>query len=44
MDPREREAREAKERQKQELLNRAYDRVISAQLSKISSKKTFTGK
>lgn len=42
MDPREREAKEAKQRQTRELLDRAYDRVVSTQLSKLSSKKTYT--
>lgn len=42
MDPREREAREAKQRQNKELLDRAYDRVVSSQLSKLSAKKTYT--
>jgi len=42
MDPREREAREAKQRQNKELLDRAYDRVVSTQLSKLSAKKTYT--
>lgn len=42
MDPREREAREAKQRQNKELLDRAYERVVSSQLSKLSAKKTYT--
>ena len=43
MDPREREAREAKERQRKQLLDRAYDQVVAKQLEKLGSKKTFTG-
>jgi hypothetical protein len=43
MDPREREAKEAKERQRQQLLDRAYDQVVAKQLEKLGSKKTFTG-
>jgi hypothetical protein len=43
MDPREREAREKKQKQTRELLDRAYDRVVTAQLEKLSSIKTFTG-
>ena len=42
MDPREREAREAVERRKRELLDQAYDRVVLTQLNKISSQKTYT--
>ena len=42
MDPRQREAREAKQRQTQALLDRAYDRVVSANLQKLSAKKTYT--
>ena len=42
MDPREREAREAIEQRKKELLDRAYDRVVLPQLNKISSQKTYT--
>ena len=42
MDPREREAKEAKQRQTQALLDRAYDRVVSSQLSKLSAQKTYT--
>ena len=41
-DPRTREAKEAKQRQKQELLDRVYNRVVSSQLSKLSAKKTYT--
>eukprot|EP00970_Alexandrium_tamarense_P017707 scaffold10795_cov193-Alexandrium_tamarense.AAC.10 len=43
MDPRERDAREKKQKQTRELLDRAYDRVVTAQLEKLSSIKTFTG-
>lgn len=43
IDPREREAKEAKERQRRELLDRAYDQVVAKQLEKIGAKKTFTG-
>jgi hypothetical protein len=43
MDPREREAKEAKERQRQQLLDRAYDQVVAKQLEKLGAKKTFTG-
>lgn len=42
MDPRDREAREAIEQRKKELLDRAYDRVVLPQLNKISSQKTYT--
>ena len=43
MDPREREKQEEKARERKALLDRAYDRVISSQLSKLASKKTVTG-
>ena len=43
MDPREREAKEAKARQRQQLLDRAYDEVVAKQLEKLNAKKTFTG-
>ncbi len=43
MDPRERERQEEKARERKALLDRAYDRVISSQLSKLASKKTVTG-
>eukprot|EP00956_Cyclotella_meneghiniana_P004303 scaffold5294_cov72-Cyclotella_meneghiniana.AAC.10 len=42
MDPREREAKEAKARQRQQLLDRAYDEVVAKQLEKLNAKKTFT--
>merc|ERR1719203_2105478 len=42
MDPREREAKEAKQRQARGLLDRAYDRMVSAQLGKLSARKTYT--
>lgn len=43
MDPREREAKAAKERQRKQLLDRAYDQVVAKQLEKLGAKKTFTG-
>ena len=43
MDPREREAKQAKARQRQQLLDRAYDEVVAKQLEKLNAKKTFTG-
>ena len=43
MDPRELEKQEEKARERKALLDRAYDRVISSQLSKLASKKTVTG-
>jgi hypothetical protein len=43
MDPREREAREAMQRQRQQLLDRAYDEVVAKQLEKLGARKTFTG-
>jgi hypothetical protein len=39
MDPRERDAKEAKAKEKQALLDRAFDRIIGSQLKKISSLK-----
>mmetsp|Transcript_35632 Transcript_35632/g.85039 ORF Transcript_35632/g.85039 Transcript_35632/m.85039 type:complete len:197 (-) Transcript_35632:104-694(-) len=42
MDPREREAREAQQRKRQGLLDRAYERVVGNQLSKLASQKTYT--
>jgi hypothetical protein len=43
MDPREREAKEAMQRQRQKLLDRAYDEVVTKQLEKLGARKTFTG-
>jgi hypothetical protein len=43
MDPREREAKQKKEQERQALLDRAYDRVIGSQLDKLSKKKETTG-
>ncbi|KAL3784603.1 hypothetical protein HJC23_007059 [Cyclotella cryptica] len=43
MDPREREAKEAMQRQRQQLLDRAYDEVVVKQLEKLGARKTFTG-
>jgi hypothetical protein len=43
MDPREREAKEAKERQRQQLLDKAYNDVVAKQLEKLGARKTFTG-
>eukprot|EP00804_Cyclotella_cryptica_P019702 CCRYP_016464-RA/>CCRYP_016464-RA protein AED:0.14 eAED:0.23 QI:103/0/0.5/1/1/1/2/0/235 len=42
MDPREREAKEAMQRQRQQLLDRAYDEVVVKQLEKLGARKTFT--
>jgi len=39
MDPREKQAREAKQRQKQELLNKAYSQVVETQLKKLEEAK-----
>jgi hypothetical protein len=44
MDPREKEAKLKKERERQALLERAYDRVVGSQLDKLSKKKDTTGK
>ena len=43
MDPREREALQAKKKQHQELLDRAFDRVIGEKLTKLSNQKIVTG-
>eukprot|EP00978_Attheya_sp_CCMP212_P037237 scaffold174129_cov28-Attheya_sp.AAC.1 len=40
MDPRERDAKHAKEQQKRELLDRAFERVIGSQLTKLAGKRT----
>ena len=44
MDPRERDAKHIKEKERQELLNRAYQRVVGSKLEQLSKKKVTTGK
>jgi hypothetical protein len=43
MDPRDRDAKLAKAKEKQALLDRAFDRIIGSQLKKISSIKQISG-
>lgn len=43
MDPREREAKLKKERERQALLDRAYERVVGSQLDKLNKKTETTG-
>lgn len=42
MDPRQREERNAKQRHTQALLDKAYGEIISSQLERLSSKKSYT--
>lgn len=42
MDPRERDAKHIKEKERQELLNRAYQRVVGSKLEQLSKKKVTT--
>lgn len=44
MDPREKEAKFKKGRERQALLDRAYDRVVGSQLDKLSKKQDTTGR
>ncbi len=43
IDPRERDAKLKKEKERQALLDRAYDRVINSRLDKLTKKKETTG-
>ena len=43
MDPRERDAKRLKEKERQELLDRAYQRVVGSKLEQLSKKKVTTG-
>ena len=42
MDPRERDERKSKQRHTQALLDKAYDEIVSSQLERLKSKKTYT--
>jgi hypothetical protein len=42
MDPREHQVKAGRQRQKQELLNKAYDQLIDSQLKALAKKKTTT--
>ena len=44
IDPRERDAKMKKEKERQALLDRAYERVINSRLDKLTKKKETTGK
>ena len=43
MDPREREANRLKDKERKELLERAYQRVVGSKLEQLSKKKETTG-
>ena len=42
MDPRERDKRKFKQRHTQALLDKAYDEIVSSQLERLKSKKSYT--
>ena len=44
MDPRDREAKRKKDRERQALLDRAYDRVVGSRLDKLTKKTETTGR
>jgi len=43
MDPRDKEAKRIKDKERQALLDRAYHRVVGSHLEKLSKKKVTTG-